>query len=278
VKADRTKWEARYRAGDRPHDGPASGLLRRWLPGAGAAAGREQPRGDAAGAAAERVRVDPPRALDVATGLGRNALYLAAAGYEVDAVDISDTALREAARRARREGVRGIRWIAADLDRWRPARGRYDVVVNSFFLNRRLFPALRAAVRPEGLLIFETHLVGTDDTRPPGPGRRLRPGELRRVLRGWDVLYARDGLSRDRGRRLALGRIVAKRPPAPRKGTSRRKAPAAPRARREGYRARRYSGAPTANSGSFGFVAGVVTVKSTTPAAGARTSVSGRPK
>jgi len=191
VKTDRTKWEARYRAGDRPHDGPPSGLLHRWLP-----------KPDA-----------PRRALDVATGLGRNALHLARAGYQVDAVDISPTALREAARRARREGLRGIRWIVADLDRWRPPRGRYDVVVNSFFLDRRLFPALRAAVRPGGVLIFETHLATpTDDGGPPGRRRRLRPGELRRALGDWDVLYARDGRCRDGGRTLALGRIVVRRP------------------------------------------------------------------
>jgi len=196
VKTDRTKWEARYRGGDRPHDGPPSGLLRRWLP---------EP-------AAPHLTA-PRRALDVATGLGRNALQLARAGYQVDAVDISPTALREAARRARREGLRGIRWIVADLDRWRPPRARYDVVVNSFFLDRRLFPALRAAVRPGGILIFETHLTTrATDGGPPGQRRRLHPGELRRVLAGWSVLYARDGRCRDRGRTLALGRIVARRP------------------------------------------------------------------
>ena len=189
MKTDRTKWEARYRAGDRPHDGAPSGLLHRWLP---------EPA--------------PRRALDVATGLGRNALHLARAGYQVDAVDISRTALREAARRARRDGLRGIRWIVADLDRWRPPRGQYDVVVNSFFLDRRLFPALRAAVRPGGVLIFETHLATPDDEGPPGRRRRLRPGELRRLLGDWEVLYARDGLCRDRGRTLALGRIVVRRP------------------------------------------------------------------
>jgi SAM-dependent methyltransferase len=189
VKTDRAKWEARYRSGSRPHDGPPSSLLRRWLP-----------------------KAAPPRALDVATGLGRNALQLARAGYRVDAVDISPTALREAARRARREGLRGIRWIIADLDRWRPERGRYDVVVNAFFLNRRLFPALRAAVRPGGVLIFETHLAADETDGSAGPKYRLRRGELRRALRGWDVLYAKDGLCRAEGRRVALGRIVARRP------------------------------------------------------------------
>lgn len=208
MRIDRTQWEARYRAGDRPHDGPPSGLLRRWLPPAGRRRPAEQDR--VSTASEPRAR----RALDVATGLGRNALYLAGAGYEVDAVDISETALRTAARRARRVGLRDIRWIAADLDRWRPARAQYDVVVSAFFLNRRLFPALRAAVRPGGMLIFETHLAGDHDAGPPIRRRRLRPGELRRVLRGWDVLYAKDGVCRERGRRLALGRIVARRPAA----------------------------------------------------------------
>jgi tellurite methyltransferase len=216
VKADRIKWEARYRAGERLHDGPPSGLLRRWLPAANrrlrprARRGRPPARRRAAGSAPAAA----PRALDVATGLGRNALYLAAAGYKVDAVDISDTALREAARRARRLRLRGIHWIAADLDRWRPAHAHYDVVINAFFLNRRLFPALRAAVRPGGLLFFETHLAGGDEAARPGRPRRLRPGELRRVLRRWEVLYAKDGVCREGGRRLALGRIVARRPTA----------------------------------------------------------------
>lgn len=209
MKADRTNWDARYRAGDCPHDGPPSVLLRRWLP-AVKRRGRADAGRDVRRAAAPAVR---PRALDVAAGLGRNALYLASAGYAVDAVDISRTALREAARRARQAGLRGIRWIAADLDRWRPTRGHYDVVVNAFFLDRRLFPALRAAVRPGGLLIFETHLAGANDAGPPGR-RRIRPGELRRALHGWDILYARDGACRDGRRLLALGRIVARRPAA----------------------------------------------------------------
>jgi tellurite methyltransferase len=189
VRTERASWEARYRAGETPHDGPPSSLLKRWLP--------RRPGG---------------RALDVATGLGRNALYLARAGYRVDAVDIAPTGLREAARRARRAGLRGVRWIAADLDRWRPPRAHYDVVVNAFFLKRRLFPVLRAAVRPGGLLIFETHLkTPTDDGSPP-IRRRIRPGELRRAFGDWEVLYAKDGVCRDGGRTLAVGRIVVRRP------------------------------------------------------------------
>jgi SAM-dependent methyltransferase len=189
VRAERREWEARYQSGDRPHDGRPSGLLRRWLP--------RLPRG---------------RALDVATGLGRNALYLAAAGYQVDAIDISPTGLRAAARRARRRGLR-VRWIEADLDTYPLPTDRYAVVINAFFLKRRLLPALKAAVRPGGVLIVESHLAGVaPDGGPRKSAHRLRPGELERVFRGWEVLDLEEGRFKEGGRVWLIGRIVARRP------------------------------------------------------------------
>lgn len=189
MKADRVKWEERYRSGERVHRGPASGLLRRWLP--------HLPRG---------------RALDVATGLGRNALLLARAGYKVDAIDISSTGLRQAARRATRQGLH-VRWIEADLDTYRLPEARYAVVVNTFFLKRRLFSAMQAAVRPGGVMIVETHLETTEpDGGPPAAGHRLRRGELQRRFRRWEVLELQEGLFREGGRSWLLGRIVARQP------------------------------------------------------------------
>lgn len=188
MRTDRLKWEARYQAGEKCHDGPPSSLLRRWIP--------YLPRG---------------RALDVAAGLGRNALFLAGAGYRVDAVDISPTALREASRRARRAGLR-IRWIEADLDTHVLPASRYDLVINSFILKRRLFPALRKTVRPGGVVIFENHLEGDDAGAPRSKSHRLRRGELRRRFRGWDVLDHEEGLFAEGGRLRLLGRIVARRP------------------------------------------------------------------
>ncbi len=189
MRAERTKWEARYAAGEYSHDGPPSGLLRRWLP--------SLPRG---------------RALDVAAGLGRNAIFLARAGYTVDAIDISPTGLREAKRRARGRGLH-IRWIEADLDIYTLPRGRYDLVINMFFLKRGLLGALKSAVRPGGVMILETHLESPRrDGGPPVLRHRLRRGELRRRFRGWDVLDLEEGLFREGGRAWLLGRIVARRP------------------------------------------------------------------
>ncbi|MGH2405144.1 MAG: class I SAM-dependent methyltransferase [bacterium] len=189
MKAERAKWEAKYRAGEYSHDGPPSGLLRRWI--------SSLPRG---------------RALDVAAGLGRNAIFLARAGYRVDAIDISPTGLREAERRARKRGVR-VRWIEGDLDTYRLPRARYDLVINMFFLKRRLLPALKAAVRPGGVMVLETHLQDPQpDAGPGGPRHRLRRGELRRRFHGWDVLDLEEGIFREGGRAWLLGRIVAQRP------------------------------------------------------------------
>lgn len=191
MKAERAKWEARYLRGDRPHDGPPSGLLRRWLPAL--------PRG---------------RALDVGAGLGRNALYLARAGYRVDAIDISPAGLREAERRARRRRLR-VRWIEADLDSYPLPTARYDLVVNTFFLKRRLLGALKAAVRPGGVMLLETHLESSrTDGGPSGMRHRLRAGELQRLFKGWEVLDLEEGIFREGERPWLLGRIVARRPRA----------------------------------------------------------------
>jgi SAM-dependent methyltransferase len=189
MRSERDKWEEKYKTKDFSHDGPPSGLLMRWLP--------KLPKG---------------RALEVATGLGRNALALAAAGYRVDAIDISPTGLAEAARRARRRSLE-VNWIEADLDVYPLPRARYDVVVSTFFLKRRLWPALRAALKPGGVIVFETHLLSPDEQDGPTRKRhRLRPGELQRRFGDWEILDIDEGVFREGERMWSLGRVVARKP------------------------------------------------------------------
>ena len=96
------------------------------------------------------------RALDVACGDGRNALYLAQLGYMVDAIDVSDVvigALREAVQQ------RGLAMTIAprvvDLERGPLPAGPYDVVVMLNYLQRDLFGALAEALAPGGLALCE---------------------------------------------------------------------------------------------------------------------------
>jgi tellurite methyltransferase len=192
AEADRQRWNERYRA--REYDFTPN----RWLV-----------------SLADRIR--SPRegalALDVACGGGRNALFLAELGYVVDAWDVSDEGLTilttELARRAagRQPHVKPAR---IDLEAAAVPTSRYDLVVDLFYLERPLLPGLAAALRPGGLLAFET-FVDLGDGRHPEirPAFKLRPGELPAVYADLDLLeYTEDEQS-------GTARLLARRPARP---------------------------------------------------------------
>jgi tellurite methyltransferase len=132
------------------------------------------------------------RALDLACGLGQNAIWLARHGYEVVAVDISQVALSTAQERALAAGVsERIHWQQQDLDQWRPPAAAFDVVCVFRFLDRRLFASLRRAVRRGGLLFYQTRHTGLIERQPESnPVFLLRPGELAAHFAGWQIIYS----------------------------------------------------------------------------------------
>ena len=147
----------------------------------------------------------------MATGSGRHALLLAAAGYSVFAVDRDTGRLRAALAEAARRHVR-VRVWAADLERSGLPPGQFDVVVCTRYLQRSLLPALGRAVRPGGLLLYETFTTGQCqyDRGPRSPDHLLRPGELRQSFAAWDVLEYEEVEAPD-----AVARLAARRPAAP---------------------------------------------------------------
>ncbi|MEJ2209182.1 MAG: methyltransferase domain-containing protein [Anaerolineae bacterium] len=137
------------------------------------------------------------RALDVACGFGGNALYLAARGYRVDAVDVSEVALRQAQGEARRRGLDDrIRLVQADLDRWWVPPGQYDVILVFYYLNRALWPDLVRGLRPGGLL-FQAHRNRRCLKERPDfdPDYLLEVGELRAWAgaAGLEIVYYTEG-------------------------------------------------------------------------------------
>ena len=74
------------------------------------------------------------KALDIAAGTGRHAIFLASQGFSVDAVDISEVGLAEFAGKHP-----NITAVCADLDQFKIPADRYDLIVNVKFLNRQLF-------------------------------------------------------------------------------------------------------------------------------------------
>jgi SAM-dependent methyltransferase len=113
--------------------------------------------------------------LDVACGSGRHTRYLAARGCRVLAID------RDAAALAALADIPGVHIQAADLEAgpWPFAPARFDGVIVANYLHRPLFGALVTALRPGGVLVYETFMQGNEAFgRPSNPGFLLRPGEL----------------------------------------------------------------------------------------------------
>jgi len=160
-------------------------------------------------------RWSPGRALDVAAGLGRHALLLAHHRWTVDAVDISLEGLRILRQRAQDAGLR-VNLILADIGAFACRPAAYDLIVNTFFLNRRLIPRYWRWLRPGGMLYFETHVA-----TPNAPTRSryaLRPEEARRLFARWEILDYAEGPAPDGSRIIDTARLVARRPPGDRSG------------------------------------------------------------
>jgi 2-polyprenyl-3-methyl-5-hydroxy-6-metoxy-1,4-benzoquinol methylase len=137
-------------------------------------------------------RLTGGRALDVACGVGQNAIWLAQHGFIVDAVDISSVALAHARQAATQAGV-SVNLIQADLDEWQPPVEAYDLVIGFRFLNRKLWPRLQTAVRPGGWLLYQTFNLRklTPDADFP-PEYLLDIGELSHAFGEWDILESGD--------------------------------------------------------------------------------------
>ena len=164
----RQKWNARYRHTTRTPN-PARVLLenQHLLPSAGCA-------------------------LDLACGLGGNALVLAEHGLETWGWDISDVVVARVRRMARQRGV-SLHVEARDVVACPPSCNSFDVIVVSHFLERNLVPALIQALTPGGLLFYQTSTRSAGDPGgPTQPVHRLALQELLSLFRTLHVLVYRE--------------------------------------------------------------------------------------
>ena len=136
----------------------------------------------------------PGRALDLGSGDGRNAIWLASQGWQVTAVDFSQVALDRGRALATARGVR-VEWRLADLLEWSPGVGRFDLVT-LFFIHlppderRDVYARAAAAVAPGGTLL----IVGHDRTNladgvggPQDPDVLFTSSEVAADLAGFRV-------------------------------------------------------------------------------------------
>ncbi len=166
----------------------------------------------------EHAQLVPSRgkALDVAGGAGRNAIWLARRGLDVTLIDISDVALEKADRRAANLGLaRRLKTMHVDLDGELPFAPLFDVVLVFNYLNRARRDAIASLMVDNGVLIALQPTV-TNLERHPSPSRPhlVERGELEQWARGLglEIVVAREGWT-DGNRHEAA--IVARRPPPP---------------------------------------------------------------
>jgi tellurite methyltransferase len=139
-------------------------------------------------------------ALDLACGGGRHAMWLARQGLRVTAVDRSEAAIAAVAAAAREQAL-SIDARVIDLEQPDASLGReaYDIIVGVHYLHRALFPAIEQALRPGGILMYETFTrAQARRGRPTNPAFLLEPGELRRLTSGLIVIDEREGEFGDR--------------------------------------------------------------------------------
>jgi SAM-dependent methyltransferase len=167
--ADAVRWNARYNASPPTEPGvstPRDWLVaqQHWLPAGGLA-------------------------LDAAMGQGGSACWLAARGFQVVGIDISEVAARQA-----KAQCPALMAVVADLVGLVLPENTFDVILNFYYLDRALWPQYRRALRPGGVLFFETFMRPPDGSPPAiSPAHTLEPGELRAAFADWRLLADHEG-------------------------------------------------------------------------------------
>jgi len=165
MEADRIKWNRRFASEDSfLGERPSPFLLRE----------------------IERIKLLAPglTALDIASGEGRNSIFLAQHGFIVTALDISDVGISKGKMRATDSGVQ-IFFRQMDLDGYKFTE-KYDLIINFNFLSRKLITKEVTALNPGGLLLFDT-IIGTSKMLAEhNPDYFLVSGELMQIFSQFD--------------------------------------------------------------------------------------------
>ena len=151
------------------------------------------------------------QALDLATGKGQNAIFLAERGFEVLGIDISSVALEEARKSAEEKSLK-VNWQQADLDVIELPPLRYNVVMNFNYLQRSLVPQIKRTLKPGGWVIFETYLIDQQTIgQPKNPDYLFLHNELLDFFREFRVLYYREGKFPQSGEGAFRARLLAEK-------------------------------------------------------------------
>ena len=156
-------------------------------------------------------------ALDLAMGEGRNAIYMATRGFDVDGVDVDPDAVALARAKARRLGapIRAVVGNVEDGTYIIPIE-TYDVITVFNFLHRPLFTDIREGLKPGGVVVYQTFTTAQLelDSGPKNPDHLLAPRELAEAFSDWEILRYREYVEKEGpgNPSRALAGIIAKKP------------------------------------------------------------------
>jgi len=151
--------------------------------------------------------------LDLACGTGRNGLMLAEHGIPVVFADRSASALKTIEQRLTEDNLPGRIW---QIDLEQPeatpfSNNQFSAIIGFRYLHRPLFPALRKAIIPGGLIIYQTFTIENRKLgRPNNPDFLLQPNELKTIFQGWEMIHYFEGVLKNPDR--AVAQIVARKP------------------------------------------------------------------
>jgi SAM-dependent methyltransferase len=153
--------------------------------------------------------IQPGNALDLACGMGRNALWLAARGWNVTAVDGAPRAIESLRRLASETGVE-VNAKVADIEKdlYEIGESCWDLIAMCYYLQTSLFEPAKRGVRPGGIVLAIVHIAeaGEEASR-----HRLRPGELRRYFSDCEILHYAEGRPNNPSHKQPAAEIVARR-------------------------------------------------------------------
>jgi len=125
------------------------------------------------------------KALDIASGMGRNSMFLVKEGFVVDALDISSIAIEKL------QNIDNVNALEVDFDTYTLKKDSYDLIICTYYLNRKLFPQIENALKEDGIFIFETFMHHTENTKvPSNKSFLLNEGELETTFdERYDLLH-----------------------------------------------------------------------------------------
>ena len=131
-------------------------------------------------------------ALDLACGAGRNSIYLAKSGFDVDALDIAKVALDTLESEAKQNGLSNkINTFLVDLDAYEIEKEKYDLIIMTNFLDRSLIESAKIALKKDGILFIETYMISDENEKDSSNSNNLlKSKELMQTMDdSFDILY-----------------------------------------------------------------------------------------